>query len=464
MARVKLVAGLAYSAPGSQHKASRDDFFRFRCRDRSNAVVDLYYSPSSSELIDSEGTPLLSDLNSEQVFSPASAVCFDRPGIKTSSPRTLKIQLGLSCNYTCEYCNQASQVGDAVNSATGDARRFLDTLDHWLEGDPDIVEFWGGEPLLYFAKLKILVPPLRARWPNARFAMVTNGSLLDGEVVDFFEAYDFHVSVSHDGPGQHVRGPDPFENEQTAHWLRELWRRRGGRRGRVSFNVVLTPANADIDRTRRWLVERIGDEDVILGLEGVVSAYDQGTADGVGKWTDDDYRLMHDALVEGFADGSAFRYLDLRDKARDFIDSLQTLRPSAALGQKCGMERPDQLAVDLQGNVMTCQNTGARGRHNIGHVSRLDEVRLDTATHWSHRTECAKCPVLQLCKGGCMFLEGDLFSRSCENEFHYNLGVLAGIIKSATTLRLEEVSGDFVRPHFKRVIGIAAASAMPASG
>ena len=96
-------------------------------------------------------------------------------------------------------------------------------------------------------------------------------------------------------------------------------------------------------------------------------------------------------------------------------------RPIEALGQKCGMDSPDAIAVDLRGNVMTCQNTGAKDAHKIGHVADFDAIALDTATHFAFRPECISCPVVQLCKGACMSLEGDFFAQSCANEFAFNV-------------------------------------------
>ena len=98
------------------------------------------------------------------------------------------------------------------------------------------------------------------------------------------------------------------------------------------------------------------------------------------------------------------------------------------LGQKCGIDSPDAIAVDLRGNVMTCQNTGAKGAHKIGHVADFDAIALDTATHFAFRDECMACPVVQLCKGACMFLEGEFFKQSCANEFAFNFGVMMAAI------------------------------------
>lgn len=436
--------------------ATRPAPYVLHCVDARGQAVDLLYSPHDSTLTDRAGAPMLADVQAME-YAKAQAVSPGTPGLKSAAPLTLKIQLGMQCNYSCSYCNQASEIGSATPTKTADADEFLRDLGSWLKGAPGRIEFWGGEPLLYLAKLQRLVPPLRARFPAAEFTMVTNGSLLDEEVLAFIEQYDIFTAISHDGPGQHLRGPDPFVDAERAHWLRELWQRRGGSRGRVSFNAVLTPANADIRATRRWLARQLGDDALMLDTEGVVSVYDEQTLAGPGKWSTVDYERLHQSVVDGFADGQALKFRDVARKARDFITSLATRRPSSALGQKCGMDDPRQLAVDLQGNVMTCQNTGAQGRHKLGHVSAMDEVRLTTATHWSHRESCNHCPVLQLCKGSCMYLSDDLFAQSCDNEYHYNMAILAGVLQSATGLTLKSVSGDIRRPKARRIIKLAVA-------
>jgi uncharacterized protein len=140
-----------------------------------------------------------------------------------------------------------------------------------------------------------------------------------------------------------------------------------------------------------------------IPLEGVVNVYDAATAIGTGRFESAELnsltRSIFEVLVE---DPIAF---GLGERIDEFYASIQRQRPIEALGQKCGMDSPDAIAVDLRGNVMTCQNTGAKGAHKIGHVADFDAIALDTATHFAFRDECMSCPVVQLCKGSCMFLE-----------------------------------------------------------
>src|SRR6185295_15323649 len=173
-----------------------------------------------------------------------------------------------------------------------DADRFIESLALWLSGAPRRIEFWGGEPFVYFAKLKKLVPALHQRFPEAELNIVTNGSLIDEEILDFIERYDIRIAVSHDGPGQHLRGPDPFDDAERAKWLRELWRRRGPD-GKMSFNAVFSPANCDVEKTHRWFVDKVGDPEVALSTEGAVVTYDGDAMRGSGRYSAQQYEALH---------------------------------------------------------------------------------------------------------------------------------------------------------------------------
>ena len=117
---------------------------------RDGSRHSMRYNPHTSEC---EGLPLLVEPG---VFAPAPRVAKDKPLGKSRSPRILKIQLGLSCNYACSYCNQAFQIADATVSKLVDVEHFLVQLDGWITDAPESIELWGGEPFLYWAKIRRL--------------------------------------------------------------------------------------------------------------------------------------------------------------------------------------------------------------------------------------------------------------------------------------------------------------------
>jgi uncharacterized protein len=383
---------------------------------RDGSRHHVRYNPHTSEC---DGLPLPVNPGT---FAPVPRVAKDKPLGKSRAPRILKIQLGLSCNYACSYCSQAFQITDATVSKLADVEHFLIQIDGWIAQAPEKIELWGGEPFLYWAKIKRLIPALAERFPSARFSIITNGSLLDREKLDFIAAYDIAITISHDGPGQHLRGPDPLDDPDKRRWIEALLAERPGRTG---FNAVLTRGSHDLKALKAWFAEKIG-PDIVVGLEGVVNVYDAATAIGTGRLEPAELNSLtwsvFEALVE---DPNAF---GLGERINEFYASIQRQRPIDALGQKCGMDSPDAIAVDLRGNVMTCQNTGAKGVHKIGHVADFDGIALDTATHFAFREECMSCPIVQLCKGSCMFLEGDFFKQSCANEFAFNMGIMMAAV------------------------------------
>ena len=200
---------------------------------RPEETASYLYDNQTNEIFDSEGclvdfkkderfADFLTKKSSDRVvkdFSP------DEPIIgKSRRLTTLKIQLGMACNYHCQYCLQnAYRDGGArvANEQTVDAFfKILDEQGIKLAVDGQ-VELWGGEPLVYWKTLKVLLPKIRSRWGDEVLVkMVTNGSLLTKEKVDFLMAHRVTVIVSHDGPGFDLRDDvDPL----TVPEIKEAW-------------------------------------------------------------------------------------------------------------------------------------------------------------------------------------------------------------------------------------------------
>ena len=74
------------------------------------------------------------------------------------------------------------------------------------------------------------------------------------------------------------------------------------------------------------------------------------------------------------------------------------------------------------------------------HLPRLTLAQTEPSTHdTTFREECMSSPVVQLCKGSCMFLEGEFFKQSCANEFAFNMGVLMAAVWHLTGMVVREV-------------------------
>lgn len=338
--------------------------------------------------------------------------------------RVVKIQLGLMCNYACSYCSQRF-VPRADQTGPKDVDLFMSSMPSWFaggekgDGSGCKVQFWGGEPFVYWKTLKPLAEAIRARWPQIKLGIVTNGSLLSLEKNAWLDELGFSVGVSHDGPGQHVRGPDPLEDPAQRAAILDLFRRLGP--NRMSINAMLHKGNASRQAIAEHLQGIFG-ETLHIGEGGFIDAYDEGGLASAVPDAEWGRSYAGNALSELRA-GKTLAFRIAHSRTAKFIESILHGRPASNIGQKCGMDRQDTLAVDLRGNVLTCQNLSADATapngesHRIGHVDELSAVSLKTSTHWSLRDGCPKCPMLHICSGSCMFLEGERWEASCRSAY-----------------------------------------------
>lgn len=145
---------------------------------------------------------------------PKAALVLTRDHIEARLRGHLLLHVTNQCNMRCTYCVFSGE--HQCRPPHGDERMVWATaraaLDFYVGNhepavdyvtQPPIVSFIGGEPLLDLALIQRCVDYARARFPDVRFAITTNGTLLTGEAADFLVAHDFLVSVSLDGP-QHV--------------------------------------------------------------------------------------------------------------------------------------------------------------------------------------------------------------------------------------------------------------------
>jgi uncharacterized protein len=406
----------------------------------------VIYDTTDSTLVWDNGTPVLQNTQIKQ-SSPQVKIEKTKRNLKT-----VKIQLGLSCNFECDYCSQRF-VPHADSTNPNDVEPFVNNMSTWFEGGDDghgkgsRFEFWGGEPLVYWKTLKPLAEAINIKYPNSEFVMITNGSLFDSEKIDWLEKYNFMLGISHDGPGQPVRGPDPLDDPKSKEAIIEVFKRFAPKQ-KVSFNSMINSKNISRENIQlffeKFVRDNIGEEYLqylSIGEGTFVDAYDDGGVANSLLDEEQEIRYRNYALNE-FRSGKVTRFTNIDKKVLDFIKTIENGSRSDSLSQKCGMDKSNNIAVDLNGNVLTCQNVSAVSAnpsgvsHNIGNVNNLNGVDIKSATHWSDREECPKCPVVHICKGSCMFLTNDLWEASCNNAFSDNI--------IPFTLAIETVTGGYI--------------------
>jgi sulfatase maturation enzyme AslB (radical SAM superfamily) len=117
---------------------------------------------------------------------------------------SLTFALTDDCNYSCLYCYQTrSKTYLDISSA----KKALNFFWPYLEVEC-YINFYGGEPLLAFDTIHEIVRLIERRnngqKKKVKYSITTNGSMIDDQVISFFEKNRFSVLISFDGYAQEV--------------------------------------------------------------------------------------------------------------------------------------------------------------------------------------------------------------------------------------------------------------------
>ena len=108
------------------------------------------------------------------------------------------------CNFNCSYCYQNKGIRRLDIAALTKSLRFF----YPFFGKEFYLNFYGGEPLLAFERIKQSVTYLeglkREREKKIHYSLSTNGSLLDEHILEFLDEYGFFLLLSFDGLAQDI--------------------------------------------------------------------------------------------------------------------------------------------------------------------------------------------------------------------------------------------------------------------
>ena len=121
---------------------------------------------------------------------------------QVTKPRSIVLKLGTDCNLRCEYC-YVEHLKDNTGLSVETVEKLFDELMTDNASNIDCC-FHGGEPFLYFDKMKKILEMLSSK-PYAkqiRYSCQSNGTLLTDKIVDFIKEHRISIGISIDGPKQ----------------------------------------------------------------------------------------------------------------------------------------------------------------------------------------------------------------------------------------------------------------------
>ena len=371
--------------------------------------------------------------------------------MKSDSPRFVRLVFGFNCNMHCRYCSQANtdkRAGTSVQQAVDFVKRFCEVI----KGEPDRMELWGGEPLVYWKHIKAVMPILKKRFPHTLFGIITNGTLVTPEIVDFLDRNEMTCVISYDGPGQGLRGEDVFADERKRKLWLDFYRRvkdkprgNGGRVVRFAITSTLTRSNNDLSAIVEHDRRAFGDEtvpvmhDYVSAMGGILG---QDSYDSTA-FRPSDCERVEAAAYRNLCGPESSRSETARSDAFKFIAKAIHHTPTGT--SICGSDGADCLFVKVDGSVMQCQNNDSLpGLY--GSVFDLTHARVRGATPWQKREACASCPFSGLCHGACPFMKGNALVQACAVKRAYYKAVFRWVVERTYGKRLIAIHGDIKLP------------------
>jgi uncharacterized protein len=318
----------------------------------------------------------------------------------------LSLAVAQKCNLGCTYCyaQEGAFGGRPRNMPMDVALRAVALLFRDARpGDNVSLAFLGGEPLFNRAVIHAATEHAArlaaAREAHVRFAITTNGTLLEPADADFFESHGFAVTVSLDGVGEIHDRQRAFKNGAGS-FAKIIARVQAlldaQRRMQVSARVTVTPQNLGLTETLETFIA--------LGFHSVGFSPLLHSPTGLGLMRPDDLARMLDqmrACGRRFEDaviaGRRFPFANMANALREI--HVGTHRP-----YPCGAGA-GYFGVSAEGGLFACHrfvNDQAGALGDIAHGVDRDRQSTWLANRHVHRQEpCSGCWARYLCGGGC---------------------------------------------------------------
>lgn len=323
-----------------------------------------------------------------------------------SDVSTIFIMLGSGCNFNCKYCLQKP------NLHTENCKKINDKIYNFVnlitsrQDSPLQIQFYGGEPFVYFDQMKEIYENLHLN-TKLNWSVISNGSLIDSEKIEWLNKNNIWVSVSWDGRDtDKVRDFDVLKNKESRNNLLEL--------RHLNFSTIISKycyPNEAIDDAVPFMQEyqKKWEYDCSLGFDIV---FDTGIENKDALEADPDklynsVKLLTAELKKSIRQEPCNDYYAYHAN-RTWRGLLNTIENSKK--EKLCFDKPrcgnmyNTLNMDLLGNLYKCHNSD----ETVGSIDTyLTENYLasvqkhDLTKELTQHCDCSSCVVSPICKGGC---------------------------------------------------------------
>jgi uncharacterized protein len=317
--------------------------------------------------------------------------------------------LGNKCNFNCKYCVQKEHISEILpDKINPSIYSFIGKLIRTQKSKLTLI-FYGGEPLLYFDKIKEVVN--KTKLFNLNYSIISNGSLMTREIVDFVNRYNISVSVSWDGFNSiNTRNKDIFSNLELKNLIFDI--------NKLRINSVLSAKNYPLETCND--IQKIIDEYLTHNPNGNAGASfeEMRYIDSPNKeLLDIDYQRVQNEveniLIDCY-DNSLKKFVRSKQNfvkfefLQRYLGKIKLLKHNSnnfKTLSNCG-DGFKRLDMDLAGNLYACSEV----LDPISNIDNLDLIeyvsnylKYDDTKH-IYKNLCCDCKYYSICLGGCRLM------------------------------------------------------------
>jgi uncharacterized protein len=304
------------------------------------------------------------------------------------------------CNYKCNYCFVETRFDKSPKAKM--TKRIASKGIQLIKRNTNKIKilFYGGEPLLNFDVIKHIVEESKKNKLKATYSIVSNGSIMNDEIIDFIKANKISFSISLDGAKETNDEMRKYHNNVgTFNKIRKTLCRLKDANIRFGISCTISPSN----------MEKPEEILQILNEFDVKSfGYNLLTENDNIKYSEKDNITMVKNILK--AEDLIFEKRIVEDriinrKLKPFVEKKNWLRDCAGYGH--------QIVITPKGEVGTChglwpdlvnKETNNCFDINVDYKGKI--LEHPTWKEWFHRIpfnmpQCWNCIGLGLCGGGC---------------------------------------------------------------
>jgi len=319
------------------------------------------------------------------------------------------------CNLNCSYCVNASQPAGNAKAAIkknfqGRLRIINNCVDQFFarkikNGVGEVsITFNGGEILVDWQIIKNMVQRISQKYPDIKinYQMNTNLTLLTEEMAEFFDRYHFKINISIDGYRE--------AHDKT----------RKYRGGRGSFDDIIKKIT---------LYRKVGKIDTIKAFQGTIEHIDEFRPEQVYQM--EKYGLVAARLAPNLLNCSEDdgkkkaklmgRFLELNSQHQFQVTELLFTKVKKGINQKeykfsmncTGLSGLPKIGFEINITTLSVSHLCSFIRQLAVPIKNLgDDIYNPKLWQVSHEfiqqrmasmlKNCIECPLLALCRGGCI--------------------------------------------------------------